>query len=184
MKLRTVLLAGALALALTAAPAPSLSAADCSAGVTPEQTEGPYFKAGSPAKASLADTAQGGTRIILTGWVVGAGCRPVPGAVLDFWQADDAGRYDNSGYTLRGHVAADAQGRYVLETIIPGLYPGRTRHIHVKVQVPGKPILTTQLYFPEDEQRNKADGIYDARLLLSWTDAPTDRTARFDFVLR
>jgi protocatechuate 3,4-dioxygenase beta subunit len=151
--------------------------------VTPEQTEGPYFKAGSPAKGALADAAMSGTRITLTGWVVGAGCRPLPGAVLDFWQADDAGRYDNGGYTLRGHVTADAQGRYVLETIIPGIYPGRTRHIHVKIQVPGRPVLTTQLYFPEDAQRNKADGIFDARLLVSWLDAPADRTARFDFKL-
>ncbi len=40
------------------------------------------------------------------------------------------------------------QGRYTLETIVPGEYPGRTQHIHVKVQAPNGPILTTQIYFP------------------------------------
>jgi hypothetical protein len=53
----------------------------------------------------------------------------------------------------------------------------------VKVQVPGKPLLTTQLYFPEDASRNKADGIYDAKLLVRWLDAAARTAARFDFVL-
>jgi protocatechuate 3,4-dioxygenase beta subunit len=164
----------------------SLSPADCPAGFTPAQTEGPYFKAGSPERSSLADAGTPGTHITLTGWVIlssSGRCTPVPGAVLDFWQADDTGRYDNTGYSLRGHVTADPQGRYVIQTIIPGIYPGRTRHIHVKVSVPGKPVLTTQLYFPEDAQANARDGIYDARLLVAWLDPGARTTARFDFVL-
>ncbi len=165
------------------AAAPALSPADCSAGVTPEQTEGPYFKVGSPERASLLDAGTVGTRITLTGWVVTGGCRPVPGAVLDFWQANEAGQYDNIGYAMRGHVIADAQGRYTIETILPGIYPGRTRHIHVKIQAPGKSLLTTQLYFPEDSARNKSDGIYDARLLVTWLGSTTPRVARYDFVL-
>jgi protocatechuate 3,4-dioxygenase beta subunit len=162
---------------------PSLSPADCSAGITPGQTEGPYFKPGSPGRASLLDAGTAGTRVTLTGWVVTKGCRPVPGAVLDFWQADDAGRYDNSDYGMRGHVVADAQGRYVIETILPGMYPGRTRHIHVKIQAPGKPALTTQLYFPEDSQRNGNDGIYNARLLVQWLETAAVKVGRYDFVL-
>jgi protocatechuate 3,4-dioxygenase beta subunit len=171
--------------ALGAAPAvpPSLTSADCSAGITPAQTEGPYFKAGSPERSSLIAGGTAGTKITLTGWVLTSGCTPVGGAVLDFWQADDSGQYDNSGYTLRGHIVTDNRGRYVIETILPGMYPGRTRHIHVKVQVPGKPLLTTQLYFPEDAARNKADGIYDAKLLVRWLDAAARTMARFDFVL-
>ncbi len=46
---------------------------------------------------------------------------------------------------------ADASGRFSLETIVPGAYGGRTRHIHVKVQAPDSPVLTTQLYFPGEE---------------------------------
>jgi protocatechuate 3,4-dioxygenase beta subunit len=178
-----LLIVGSGALGASPAVPPSLTSADCSAGVTPAQTEGPYFKAGSPERSSLVTGGTAGTKITLTGWVVTTGCAPVAGAVLDFWQADDAGQYDNSGYTMRGHIVTDSQGRYVIETVVPGLYPGRTRHIHVKVQVPGRPLLTTQLYFPEDAARNRADGIYDAKLLVRWLDAAAKTIARFDFVL-
>jgi hypothetical protein len=59
---------------------------------------------------------------------------PIPGAWLDFWQADGAGRYDNTGFQFRGHQFTDAAGRYVLKTVISGEYPGRTPHIHVKLR--------------------------------------------------
>ena len=105
------------------------------------------------------------------------------GALLDFWQADADGEYDNDGYRLRGHQFADGDGPLrACDTIVPGLYPGRTRHIHVKVQRPHGQILTTQLYFP-GEPRNRTDGIFDARC--SWTSAGagSGRRARFRFVL-
>ncbi len=76
-------------------------------------------------------------------------CVPVAGALLDFWHADADGEYDLDGFRLRGHQFTDGEGHFSLETVMPGLYPGRTRHIHVKVQAPGGPILTTQLYFRE-----------------------------------
>jgi protocatechuate 3,4-dioxygenase beta subunit len=67
--------------------------------------------------------------------------------------------------------------------VVPGLYPGRTRHIHVKVQRPGGSILTTQLYFP-GVARNRTDGIYTPELLLrNWRRVGKRRAARFDFVL-
>ncbi len=65
---------------------------------------------------------------------------------------------------------------------MPGLYTGRTRHIHVKAQAPGKPVLTTQLYFPGEPQ-NKTDGIFDAALLMRWRKVGNRRVGRFDFVL-
>lgn len=89
-----------------------------------------------------------GTPLVLTGQVLDTKCQPVGGALLDWWHADDDGNYDNDGYKLRGHQYADKQGHFRLETIVPGLYPGRTRHFHVKVKGPGKAVLTTQLYFP------------------------------------
>lgn len=61
-------------------------------------------------------------------------------------------------------------------------YPGRTRHIHVKVQAPGEPILTTQLFFP-GEERNASDGIYDDSLLLRIVQAADGSTGSFNFVL-
>lgn len=171
----------------TAAPAPSaafdLPAPDCSQGPTPAQIEGPYYKADTPEEAVL-DAGLPGTPITVTGYVLTADCRPVAGAWLDFWQADDAGAYDNAGYTLRGHQFTDAAGRYTLETVLPGLYPGRTRHIHVKVEAPNSAsVLTTQLYFPEEAQRNQADNIYDARLLVTWLPAGAEKTAVFNFIL-
>lgn len=150
---------------------------------TPAQTEGPFFSTGSPQRASLVEADLAGPRLVLTGAVLTVDCRPIEGAKIDFWQADNAGEYDNSGFRLRGHQFTDAAGRYRLETILPGLYPGRTRHIHVKAQAPGSSVLTTQLYFP-GESRNDADGIYDERLLLDGYEATsTGAQGSFTFVL-
>ncbi|MEA5358613.1 dioxygenase [Amycolatopsis sp., V23-08] len=149
---------------------------------TPEQIEGPYFKPNSPERTSLVTPGTQGTRLTLTGYVFGLACLPVDRALLDFWQADVNGAYDNTGYTFRGHQYTNAQGAFTLSTIVPGLYPGRTRHIHVKVQAPGRPILTTQLYFP-NEPRNNTDSIFDARLLMTVRDNGSAKEAAFDFVL-
>jgi len=119
----------------------------------------------------------------VTGAVVDTSCRPIAGALIDFWQTDDAGQYDNVGYRMRGHQFTDDAGSYSLETVVPGLYPGRTRHIHLKVQAPNRPVLTTQLYFP-DEPRNARDGIFRSELLLQVQDAEDgSKAAAFTFVL-
>src|SRR5256714_1545413 len=162
----------------------SPAAASTGAGptqLTPPQTEGPYFKPGSPARTSLIESGMTGTRLVLSGRVLTLACAPVAGATLDFWQADAGGNYDNSGYRLRGHQLTDAAGRYSLETILPGEYPGRTEHIHVKVGAPGKAVLTTQLYFP-DVARNQQDSIFDPHLLVTMQNTATGKAATFDFV--
>jgi protocatechuate 3,4-dioxygenase beta subunit len=90
-----------------------------------------------------------GTRLILVGYVLDQSCNPLPNAWLDFWQADTNGEYDNQGYRLRGHQFTDVQGRYYLETILPGLYESRPiEHIHVKVKPDSGQEITSQLYFP------------------------------------
>ena len=149
---------------------------------TPSQTEGPFFTPRSPQRTSLRETGVTGTRFVVTGMVLTRSCRPVSGALVDFWQADDEGEYDNEGYRLRGHQFTDAQGRYRLNTVVPGLYPGRTRHIHVKVQAPRRPVLTTQLYFP-GEARNARDGIFHPELLMKVAESPDGRAGLFNFVL-
>jgi protocatechuate 3,4-dioxygenase beta subunit len=146
---------------------------------TPEQTEGPFFTPDSPERKSLLEPGVQGTELVVAGTVLATDCTPISGALLDFWHADAGGEYDNEGYRLRGHQFADAQGRYRLETIEPGLYTGRTRHIHVKAQAPDGPILTTQLYFP-GEPGNVSDGIFDPALVMG---IPEAGAARFDFVL-
>ncbi|PPK69720.1 dioxygenase [Actinokineospora auranticolor] len=157
---------------------------DCSDGDAPtiEQTEGPYFKAGSPQRTSLVEPGTVGTPLTVTGYVFGRQCQPLANVLLDFWQADNGGNYDNTTYRFRGHQYTDANGKYTLTTIVPGLYPGRTRHIHMKVQNPGGRILTTQTYFP-GEPRNNTDTIYDPRLLMNVRTVGNGKEASFDFVL-
>ncbi len=163
----------------TLAPTPSCTDDD---DETPEQTEGPFFTPDSPERTSLREAGVTGTPLVVSGVVLSTTCQPVAGALLDFWQADDAGVYDNAAYKLRGHQFADDDGRYTLETIVPALYPGRTRHIHVKVQAPDQAVLTTQLYFP-GEAANASDSIFDEALLMDVENAADGQTGTFDFVV-
>lgn len=149
---------------------------------TLSQTEGPYFTPNSPERRSLIETGVVGTPLVVTGSVLTRSCRPIAGALLDFWQADGNGEYDNAGYRLRGHQFTASDGTFRLETVVPGLYPGRTRHIHVKAQAPSQSILTTQLYFP-GESRNVSDGIFHESLLMELSGTESARQARFNFVL-
>ena len=149
---------------------------------TPAQTEGPFFTPRSPTRASLIETGTKGTRIEIAGQVFGPGCKPLAGALLDFWQADSEGEYDNEGFKLRGHQFTDGDGRYRLATIVPAPYSGRTSHIHVKVQPKGGRVLTTQLYFP-DEPQNRRDGGFRPELLVAPEKGSAPRRARFHFVL-
>jgi protocatechuate 3,4-dioxygenase beta subunit len=164
--------AGGAGPATTASPAttvaralPATPACDDGDDPTPAQTEGPYFTPDSPERGSLLEAGLPGDRLTVAGTVLATDCRPLRRALLDFWQADANGQYDNDGYRLRGHQFTDADGRFRLQTVVPGLYPGRTRHIHVKVQAPDRPVLTTQLYFP-GEAANSSDGIFREELLL------------------
>lgn len=163
-----------------AAPTPECGGDD---DPTPRQMEGPFFKPRTPQRNSLLEPGINGIRLALTGFVLSTACKPIAGALLDFWQADDHGNYDNQGYRLRGHQFSDGDGRYRLETIVPGLYPGRTRHIHVKVQAPNRPLLTTQVYFPGEAQ-NEDDFLFRADLLMKVRNAGNARDGRFDFVLK
>jgi protocatechuate 3,4-dioxygenase beta subunit len=162
---------------------PATPACDDHDEPTISETEGPFYTPDTPRRSNLVTAGVSGIALLLTGDVVDTSCRPIRGALLDFWQADAAGRYDNDGFRLRGHQFADASGRYALRTIVPGLYPGRTRHIHVKVQRPHGPILTTQLYFP-GEPRNRTDAIFDRSLLMDIRRVGRGRRAQFRFVLR
>ena len=168
--------------AATSSPLAVAPGTACNKKPTVAQTEGPYFKSGSPQRVNLLDAGMAGTPLLLTGHVLNDRCAPVPSAVLDFWQADASGAYDNSGYRLRGHQATAADGAYRLDTIIPGLYPGRTEHIHVKVTPSGGGTLTTQLYFP-GVPRNQEDGIFDPSLVVGLANAISGKAATYDFIL-
>jgi protocatechuate 3,4-dioxygenase beta subunit len=154
----------------------------CDDQPTPEQTEGPYWTPQSPERSDFSSDGAPGPPMVLSGTVLTTTCAPVAGAVVDLWQADGNGVYDNEGYRLRGHVFTDSAGGFRFVTVKPGLYPGRTRHFHVKVQAPGGPVLTTQLYFP-GEPFNDTDPIYRPELEMALRDGePTEGT--FTFVVR
>ena len=146
--------------------------------LTASQTEGPFFRTDTPLRTNFLEKGAK-SRFLLTGVVLGRNCQPVPNARLEFWHADEEGEYDNRGFRYRGHQHADAQGRYRLETIVAGLYPGRARHFHVKVQAAGGRILTTQLYFPGDEG-NRRDSLFRPELAMK---APKAGEGSFDFVV-
>ncbi len=158
---------------------PLTPACGSAAAPTPRQTEGPFYTPNTPLRASLVEPGTPAERLILAGRVVSAQCRPVARALLDFWHCDEQGEYDNAGFRYRGHLFADAEGRFRLETIFPALYPGRARHIHVKVQAPGRRILTTQLYFPGDAR----DGLWRPELVVAMERRPEARLAAFQFIV-
>jgi protocatechuate 3,4-dioxygenase beta subunit len=152
--------------------------------LTPTQIEGPYYKVGSPHRSSLIEPGITGISLVMTGRVLNEHGKPIPGAVLDFWQSDDVGNYDMVGNLLRGHVFTDPQGIYSLETIVPACYePRQARHIHVKVQGVSRP-YTTQLYFSDDEDRVK-DNFYMQELEVKVEGRPDGtRRGTYDFVIR
>ena len=164
-------------LILAAALWPGYSLAQSCGKPTERQTEGPFFKPQSPERNSLVEGKAG--TLLVSGRVLGPDCKPVAHALLDFWHADEKGQYDNQGFRYRGHQFTDAEGRYRLETIVPAEYPGRARHIHVKVQRPGGRILTTQLYFPNNPG-NQYDDIFRPELVLQMA---TRGQGIYDFVI-
>jgi protocatechuate 3,4-dioxygenase beta subunit len=147
--------------------------------ITAAQTEGPFFKPQTPQRITLIEPASHAPKLVVTGQVLSPDCKPLKSVLLDFWHADEHGEYDNRGYRYRGHQFTDAQGRYRLETIVPAEYPGRARHIHVKVQPPGGRILTTQLYFP-DQPGNSRDALFREDLVMQMKDRSQ---GAFDFVV-
>jgi protocatechuate 3,4-dioxygenase beta subunit len=149
---------------------------------TPRRTEGPFYVPDSPRRNVLVEEGMRGTRLLLRGRVLSTHGRPIPGALLDFWQADIDGEYDLAGFRLRGHQLGDAQGRYALRTIVPAPYSFRAPHIHVRVQAPGGRALPTQLFFP-NHPRNRTDGIFRDSLVMAVRDTANGKEALFDFIL-
>lgn len=140
---------------------------------TPRQTEGPFYPVELP-KDSDFDLLRNGTLQYTRGqptWVDGqvldAQGKPVAGAQVEIWQCDEAGNYHHPGdrghadpaFQGFGRVTVGADGRYRFRTIRPVPYTGRTPHIHVKVKLDRRELLTTQLYV-QGEPGNERDGIW------------------------
>ena len=141
--------------------------------LTPAQTEGPFYPVELPQDTDFDLLRQGDLRYArgqaswLDGTVRDAEGRPVRGASVEIWQCDvdghyrhprDGGRADPAFQSF-GRVAVDAEGRFRFHTIRPVAYSGRTPHIHVKVKLAQRTLLTTQLYV-EGDPGNAADGLW------------------------
>lgn len=188
-------------------------------GATDSNVEGPFFVTGAPEVTAGDDglarlpmrTDEPGDRLVFTGAVRSTGGEPLPGAVLDLWQADGDGQYSRFApglpeWNLRGRVTTGADGRFAIHTVVPlpydipgephtarvlellGLEPHRPAHIHVKIEAPGHLPLTTQVYF-EGDQWLEHDVVGGARPSLVTKLEPVDGpdrggySCRFDFTL-
>lgn len=175
----------------TVAPAPP-PIRECA--LTEPNIEGPFFKPDAPFRAprdarnhaSLVNGRPHGTPLEVSGRVLGHDCEPLAGALIEVWHADHDGAYDHEGFTFRGRFRSGADGLYRLRTIVPGHYHVgsgyRPAHIHVKVHVPGRPSLTTQLYFPDDPY-NEADAFIRPSLVMALVRDADGARGRFDFTV-
>jgi len=144
---------------------------------------GPFYKEGAPFKQRLGEGVEG-ERLIITGKVMDMRCQPLKDAILDVWQANSTGEYDNEGFTLRGKVKTNNDGTYLIDTIVPREYATgditRPGHIHLKVGAPNQPTLTTQLYF---EGEPYLSDLEDKSLVMKLTEENGTKKANFDFVI-
>ncbi len=99
---------------------------------------GPFYTENAPERSAT------GRGLVVTGRVLTIErCAPLGRAKLEWWSANPSGDYDE---THRATQAADDEGRYRYETDVPGKYPGRPLHVHVRVTAPGHRALITQIY--------------------------------------
>jgi protocatechuate 3,4-dioxygenase beta subunit len=198
----------AAAVALIAAPALWLgqrAQAQAARQLTPSQTEGPFYPVAIPKDSDFDLLRNGslaygqGQAVWVQGTVIDISGKPVSGAQVEIWQADGAGHYDHPGDGSRadpafqgfGRVTVGADGRYRFRTIRPVPYTGRTPHIHFKVKLGSRDLLTTQLY---DEAaagnardflwRNLRSDAERAALTVPFVAGSDGLAARFEIVVR
>jgi catechol 1,2-dioxygenase len=159
---------------------------------TAEDIEGPFYRPNAPLRSVLAEPHDG-EPLIVTGSVHDTWSQPVAGALIDVWQAssgpDAAATYDNDSdrYRFRGRLRTDDEGRFRVDTVLPGRYFDvdrlRPRHIHFKVSHDDHHALTTQLYFQGDHAAAH-DLYYQEELAVPLVEAGGVWHARFEIVLR
>ncbi|MEM7120872.1 MAG: protocatechuate 3,4-dioxygenase [Pseudomonadota bacterium] len=142
---------------------------------TPRQTSGPFYPLELPldddndlTSVDGASVGATGEVIHVTGHILNIDGTPLDGARVELWQANAAGRYHHpldsssravdAGFQGFGHTITAGDGAYRFKTIRPGLYPGRTRHLHFAVRAPDGRELVTQMYFA-GEPGNTKDGL-------------------------
>jgi catechol 1,2-dioxygenase len=132
---------------------------------TEDNILGPFHRQGAPYRAKITPPLEPGNVLLIRGRVWGLDTRrPLAGAVIDIWQANAQGRYDNDDprnppaaniFLNRARLVTDEAGYYEYETIHPGAYQigadvWRPPHIHYLIRHTGYRELITQLYFRGD----------------------------------
>ena len=141
--------------------------------LTPAQMEGPFYPVALPADSDSDLLVQGNVRYTqgqatwVEGFVTDAAGRPVSGAVVEIWQCDQQGHYHHlrdggradPAFQGFGRASVGSDGAYRFRTIRPAHYEGRTPHIHVKVKLALRELLTTQMYV-EGDPHNERDSLW------------------------
>ncbi len=128
---------------------------------------GPYYKTNAPFRKDIAPKQNNGEKLIVAGKVLKNDCKtPVANAVLDIWQADELGYYQDEWY--RGKIKTNQNGEYTFETVVPKGYGEgtgyRPPHIHFKIFKDSTEIITSQMFFPEVKDREGFDNAYIMKL--------------------
>lgn len=189
-------------------------------GKTPAQTEGPFYPIKDQSDKDWDLTQLNGSsrralgdEIIVVGTVLDQNCKPVPGTLVEIWQACISGKYNHPNdpntapldpdFQYWGKSISDENGVYLFKTIIPGEYPADTNwirppHIHYKVHKWGYKELTTQLYFagnkynktdlilnaiPKTERERVVRPIEDKELLIPGENLSLRRVVNFDLII-
>lgn len=157
--------------------------------ITEPNALGPFYRERAPFRSVLAAPSEPGEPLVITGRVLAAdGCTPLSNAVVDAWHANARGRYYNVGdhrgdepeeFRLRGRVATNENGQYRFDTIMPGSYSFRPRHVHLIATHPDAESLVTQMYFAGDP-RLQRDPLVRESLVVE----KQNESAVFDIVLR
>ncbi|MEV5843228.1 intradiol ring-cleavage dioxygenase [Streptomyces sp. NPDC051985] len=168
-------------------------------GSTESTVLGPFHMTESPVRALGADIdlVGGGEPCVVSGVVRAADGTPLPGAVLDVWQADPRGFYDVQQPDVqppgngRGLFTADAEGRFWFRTCVPSAYPiptdgpvgallkatgrhpYRPAHIHFIVSAEGHQPVTTHIFVAGGDYLD-SDAVFAVKESLVKDFAPTD----------
>ncbi len=166
---RSLLRSATASSAIIAFPALLPAFAQTALRLTPSQSEGPFYPDQQLQDADF-DLLHNGAQNYIAGqaaWVRGVVTdpqgKPVSGAVVEIWQCDHEGIYRHSrssgnapmAFQGFGKVQAGADGRYAFRTIKPVQYPGRPPHIHFKVKLGSRELLTTQMYIAGEKSNGR-----------------------------
>ena len=162
---------------VTSGGAPSCSGARMPTPATNDA----YYKPNAPERASVRGPDAPGSPLRVSGFVIGLRCGVIKDARMEFWQADARGRYDMTGYRLRGVVRTSDKGAYTFETIMPGPAAHNVRCLHLRVTPPGHQALVTSLFFPDDPART-TDPAFNPALVVKPVAASAGQAVTFDIV--